>query len=523
MRAGWLYPKFDAVPSFTSSFLASWTGGRWVGHPTETLHGFTQDTRQLQPGQVFVALQTDKRDGHDFLPAAMAAGASAALVSRTNPELDLPQLVVADPLTAFQAIAREHRRTFRGTVTGVTGSCGKTSTKNLLARLLGDEAQVLSTEGNLNNHIGVPLTLTRLEPGVHESAVIEAGISGLGEMAPLATMIAPDYGIVTLVAPAHTAELGGLPGVAREKAVLLQHIRPSGLAVFPKQCWDFAPFQDLPQTSIIVVPEGARVSAPRAISFGLQSTATTSEVIIGRRRFTFRRVSRGMAQNAVLAIVLASEIGVSDDAIQRRLDGWQPAKWRGEFRREGDRTLYLDFYNANPASMADALENFLTLVPPTEPRMFVLGCMEELGPDSPRYHRELGRLLPLRPQDHAYVIGTEAAAVRAGAIDNGQPAECIEVIDTLAPVAQRLQSFKGAVFIKGSRRYELEKALSPSAEKSSAGGGAGPSGGSGGAAAAARSVYSASPGTRQPFSTPLTWQFPSVSVRRSSSNPNPLS
>lgn len=519
MQAGWWFHKFDSVPSFAPSFLASWTGGQWTGQPVELLHGFTQDTRQLQPGQVFVALQTGKRDGHDFLPAALAAGASAALVSRANPDFELPQLVVGDPLTAFQAIAREHRRTFRGAVTGVTGSCGKTSTKNLLAQLLGGEPVVLATEGNLNNHIGVPLTLTQIEPGRHETAVIEAGIGGLGEMAPLATMIEPDYGIVTLVAPAHTAELGGLQGVAREKAVLLQYIRPSGLAVFPKQCWDFAPFQDLPQTSIVVVPEGTRISAPRAVYFGLQSTPTTSEVRIGRRRFSFRRVSRGMAQNAVLAIVLASEIGVSDEAIQRGLDGWEPAKWRGEFRKEGERTLYLDFYNANPASMADALENFLAIVPPNEPRLFVLGCMEELGPDSPRYHRELGRLLPLRPQDHAYVIGTEAAAVRTGAIESGQPAECIEVIDTLAPVTHRLQNFKGAVFIKGSRRYELEKALATNPEKSPTGG----AGGASGAGGAARFAYSTSAGTRAPFSLPLTWQFPSVAVRRSSTNRNPLS
>jgi len=159
---------------------------------------------------VFVALKTDKRDGHDFLSAAMAAGASAAIVSQPNLGLDLPQLVVADPLRAFQAIAREHRRLFRGSVIGVSGSCGKTSTKNLLASLLGGDPLVLSTEGNLNNFLGVPLTLTRLEPGTHEAAVIEAGINQIGEMAELATIIEPDYGIITLIAPAHTAQLGGL-------------------------------------------------------------------------------------------------------------------------------------------------------------------------------------------------------------------------------------------------------------------------------------------------------------------------
>lgn len=496
------------VPTFTPSFLASWTGGQWIGKPVQPLHGFTQDTRQLYSGQVFVALHTAKRDGHDFLSAAVAAGASAALVSRAFPELPLPQLVVSDPLTAFQTIAREHRRAFRGTVAAVTGSCGKTSTKNLLARLLGGEPSVLSTEGNLNNHIGVPLTLTRLEPGVHETAVIEAGISEPGEMANLAAMIQPDYGVVTLVAPAHTEELGGLAGVAKEKSVLLRQIRPSGLAIFPKQCWDFAAFQDLPPMSIVAVPEGMSVSAPRFLHFGLQSTLASTEVAIGSRRFQLRRVSRGMAQNAVLAIILASEMGVPDDAIQRRLEGWEPAKWRGEFRQEGGCTLYLDFYNANPASMADALENFIALVPPDEPRLFVLGCMEELGPDSPRYHRELGESLHLRSQDMAYVIGTEAESVRAGAIGKGQSPECIAVVDTLLPVSKRLADFRGAVFLKGSRRYELEKALPSVLKKDfSTPDGRGVSGGG----SPSSHAYSSS---RFPLAGAPTWHVPSLAARR---------
>src|SRR5205823_6668152 len=138
-------------PDFSPSLLAQWTGGRWTATPSAALAGFVTDTRQLRAGQVFVALKTDKRDGHDFLGAAQAVGAAAALVGKADPAVTLPQLVVADPLVAFQTIAREHRRTFPGTVVGITGSAGKTSTKNLLALLLGGEVGgVLATEGNLN-------------------------------------------------------------------------------------------------------------------------------------------------------------------------------------------------------------------------------------------------------------------------------------------------------------------------------------------------------------------------------------
>jgi UDP-N-acetylmuramoyl-tripeptide--D-alanyl-D-alanine ligase len=486
------------MPSFAPAYLASWTGGQWTSKPALPLAGFTQDTRQLRAGQVFVALRTDKRDGHDYLAAAMAAGASAALVSRPDRALALPQLVVDDPLRAFQAIAREHRRAFRGAVVGVTGSCGKTSTKNLLARLLGGEPLVAATEGNLNNHLGVPLTLTRLEPGGHEFAVIEAGISGPGEMELLASMIEPDYGIVTIVAAAHTQELGGLAGVAREKATMLHHVRPGGLGVFPKQCWEFAAFQDLPQQSVVLVPEGETASAPRTVSLGVSVSPTSTEIVLaGRRRFDFRRVTRGMAENAGLAILLASELGVTDDAIQRALDGWQPAKWRGEFRHDGQRLLYLDFYNANPASMADALDAFVSIVPADEPRLFVIGGMEELGADSSMHHRELGRRLRLRPQDHAFVIGAQSVDVVAGAADAGFSTENIEIVNNLVPVAARIAAFRGAVFMKGSRRYELEKALPGEAGAHGAGSHAGSTGADG-----LRSAF-----TTISTATPFGWQF----------------
>ncbi len=459
--------------SFAPTYLANWTGGRWLSAPGAPLRGFTQDTRQLKPGQVFVALKTEQRDGHDFLKVALAAGATAALVSRPDPSLILPQLVVADTLKAFQAIAREHRRQFRGPVVGVSGSCGKTSTKNLLALLLGGEARVLATEGNLNNYLGVPLTLARLEPDSHEFAVVEAGISGPGEMAQLASMIEPDYGIVTLVAHAHTEELGGVEGVAREKAVLLQHVRPGGLGVFPNQCWNFDAFKDLPQTSIVVAPMGAHAKAPRVVNFDAVFSTSGTSLLVGKRQFRFRRVSRGMAQNAALAIVLASELGMTDTAIQQALEIWQSAKWRGEFRREGERLLYLDFYNANPASMEDALETFFAIAPENEPRLLVLGCMEELGPDAPQHHRNLGRLLTLRPQDRAFVIGGEASSVVAGALEAGMPAGRIQSVDTLVPIAAEIAAFHGAVFIKGSRRYGLEKALPPAVNPPPSAGGGG--------------------------------------------------
>ncbi len=453
---------------FTPKQLAAWTGGRWTVPPTAPLLGFAIDSRQLKPGQIFVALKTGQRDGHEFLPAALAAGASAAFVARANPLVALPQLVVPDPLGAFQAVAHEQRKKFPGKVVGISGSCGKTSTKNLLALLLGGEAGgVLATEGNLNNHLGVPLTLTRLDPARHKFAVVEAGISAPGEMGPLARMIEPDLALITLVAPAHLEQLRNIEGVAAEKARLPAAVRASGIAVFPKQCAEYAPFRELNVRTLVVEPADViRPTAPPKdrVFFAVTQRGDSTAIAIAYGpppplTFTMPRVSNGMAQNAALAICSALGLGVPSELIQQRLAAWRPAKWRGELRREKGATLYLDFYNANPASMADALETFFATAPADEPRLLVFGCMEELGLRAVDYHRKLGLALHLAEADHVFVIGDYARDVRAGAIVSGCRPEQIEIITSLEPVRMRLIGFRGAVFIKGSRRYALEKIL----------------------------------------------------------------
>jgi UDP-N-acetylmuramoyl-tripeptide--D-alanyl-D-alanine ligase len=472
------------MPTFSPETLAAWTGGRWTSLPATPPTGFTMDTRTLQPGQMFVALRTEHRDGHAFLGEAAAAGASAALVAAPQPGSALPQLVAGEPLAAFQAIAAAHRRQFRGPVIGVTGSAGKTSTKNLLALLLGgageegqssfaeasvfakaspDRSPVLATRHNLNNHLGVPLTLTRLDPALHEFAVIEAGISAPGEMAPLAAMIQPDVAIVTLVAPAHLQALGSVEGVAREKAQLAAGRRAGGLAIFPASCAGLAGFRELAGPLLAVESAGAGPSpvpppGRASFSFAHRSGETALTLVRGPQpeAYAFRRVSDGMTQNAALAICAARHLGVAREAIQSRLAAWRPAALRGELRRSGGRLLYLDCYNANPASMTDALAAFWSMAPAALPRIFVLGGMEELGAGSSQYHRELGRSLHLRPNDFLFVIGSEAEAVRGGALENGNRAEQIALVDSLEPVAVRLQHFAGAVFVKGSRKYALE-------------------------------------------------------------------
>jgi UDP-N-acetylmuramoyl-tripeptide--D-alanyl-D-alanine ligase len=458
------------MPDFAPDLLAAWTGGRWCCLPVTAPLGFSVDSRRISGGQAFVALKTERRDGHDFLGDAQRAGASAALVARPDPSVGLAQLVVADPLAALQAIAREHRKAFRGTVVGITGSAGKTSTKELLALLLGGDASgVLATEANLNNQIGVALTLLRLEPARHRLAVIEAGISAPGEMRSLAAMIEPEIALVTLVGPAHLAELGGLEGVAREKAVLASSVRPGGACFFPASCDAYGAFRALAPGSRIVLERVANLGTgardPGRVAFAVAHSGdfTTVAVASGAPAplvASLRRVTDGMAQNAALAVCAALRVGIPREEIQRRLLSWRPSPLRGEWRESEGRRLYLDCYNANPASMADALAAFNAVVPRGEPRLLVLGCMEELGADAERYHVELGRSLRLRRGDLLVAIGGLAGAIRRGAIEGGSEPGQIEVSETVGPLTARLAAFRGSVFVKGSRRHELERAFS---------------------------------------------------------------
>ena len=448
---------------FPPDRLAAWSHGRWTSLPAGLILGFNPDSRTLSPGQVFVALRTEKRDGHDFLAAAREAGAVAALVARPDEAVDLPQLVVPDPLAALQEIARLHRVAAGAKVIGVTGSAGKTSTKDLLARLLGGPPAVLATEGNLNNHIGVPLTLSRIEPGQTRYAVVEAGIDRPGEMRMLAGLIRPDCAVVTLVAPAHLERLESVDTVAREKCELLRWVPPVGLAVFPWSVWAYAPFRHLAAECGVAVPAGIGVPVQERVWF-VHFTAVhagdVTELTLCNggpaRLFRLRRVSDGMAQNAALALLLASELGVADAQLQERVAGWAPARLRGEFHRRGDQLVYLDCYNANPASMADALSVFQQVAPEDRPRLYILGGMEELGAAAAELHGRLGASLRVRAGDLVLALGPHAAALADGMLAAGQTRAQVRVAANLDEVRAVLAGFRGAVFVKGSRRFRLE-------------------------------------------------------------------
>ena len=455
------------MPLFEPADLAAWTSGVWHGTtPTSGFGSLMADTRRLQPGQIFVALRTAKRDGHDFLETARVAGAAAAIVEKANDKVNLPQLVVANPALAWRAIAAANRQRFTGSVIGVTGSVGKTSTKELLRAML--SPSVWATAANENNLLGVPLTLCGLDPVAHQYGVIEAGISERGEMAELAKMIQPDVALITLIAPAHLEKLGSVEGVAHEKAKLAQSVRPGGWVVMPASCLEYYVFRRLPAQAAVVAPADGPVPAGPSARLFLHRTHWHSsegwqlelfETGGEARRWNLPlAMTPGLAANAALAIVAAHLLGVADENIRAGLAAWQPAPLRGELLRYGDKIFLADCYNANPTSMADSLAGFALRTPAELPRLYILGSMAELGANAPVLHRAALAGLKLRPQDRALLLGAHAEDYRTALYSSGQSAAQFGVA-SLELAEAEIANFAGAVFLKGSRSEALEKLL----------------------------------------------------------------
>lgn len=461
---------------------AKWRGGNVPGK----IAGAAIDTRKILPGEIFVAIKTANRDGHDFLETARERGAAGALVSRFVPEVALPQIVVPDTVAALQKLAAAHRiENFRvgKTVFGVTGSVGKTSTKDLLALILSQEAPTLATEKNLNNTLGVPLTLLKINPEVHRFAVVEAGMSVPGELGVSAQMIFPDVALVTNVKPAHLEGLGTMENIAREKASLAADVH-DGRVIFNADLLQYESFRKIRAAIADVLSRNAEEAAlteswKQSDEFGIAyfADSVACEILDAGNNvfylkiqathekkgvFTVRNVSRGLAENAALAIQAASEF-VSPEKIQTALDAWKPSANRGEVReRACGGKIFVDCYNASPASMLDSADAFAKRFAGTQemPRLFVLGGMGELGAQSEALHFGVGEKLPLCAEtDFLALFGGNAAQIGQGAIAAGFPRERVRAFDDIVALREFIAAFRGNVMLKGSRAFALERAI----------------------------------------------------------------
>ena len=439
---------------FRLATLAADCGGRMVGPDREIARVHT-DTRSIAAGDLFVALRGERFDGNAFAAQALEAGAVAALVEREDA---LPAgasgIVVADSRRALGQIARAHRHRIHPELLAVTGSNGKTTVKEMLAAILrgvhGDAA-VLATEGNLNNDIGLPLTLLRLEPA-HRFAVCEMGMNHAGEIAWLCEIAEPDIAVINNAGTAHLENLGSLEGIARAKGEIVQGLRADGVAVLPQtDRW-------LPLWEQFA---GSRLS----LHFGLDAAAELAGEAAGEGTVTLRHGDAtatchlavpGLhnAHNACAAIAAAIAAGVPLAKAAAALEGFGGSKGRLQIKRAANgATLIDDTYNANPDSAKAAIA---VLAAAPQPRILVLGDMGELGPDAPALHREVGEAARAAGLECLFATGELSRETVAGFGPGGEHfASHTALIDALR---SRLVT-DVTVLVKGSRFMRMEQVI----------------------------------------------------------------
>jgi UDP-N-acetylmuramoyl-tripeptide--D-alanyl-D-alanine ligase len=449
-------PIVNRAP-FTAAELASITGGRWTADAGADVTGVTTDSRAVVPRQLFVALTGERFDGHDYLDAVVAAGAAAAIV-RAPRAAAMPQLVVDDPLAALGRLGRAHRNRFDIPVIGLTGSNGKTTTKEMIAAVLAPLGPIHRTHGNLNNAIGVPLTLLGLEEG-HRAAVIEMGMNHEGEIRILAGMARPTVAVITNAGRAHLEGLGSREAVARAKSEISERLTAQDTLIY---------LGDDP-----LLREMNKSRAAHVITFGLGSTPnlTASNILekgLAGSEFDaegFGRVAlaipgRHNVLNALAALAVSRVLGVAPAAAVAALARVTPFSGRMEVRRFGGLTVIDDSYNANPDSMRAALD-LLRETPHAGRRVAVLGEMLELGQATVPMHREMGAAASF--VDRLFLIGPSAGEVARAARGAGLAADRIREFPTLDPL---LAEVPGAladgdlVLVKGSRGMALDRLVS---------------------------------------------------------------
>ena len=424
------------------------------------------DSRRVVPGGLFVALPGERTDGHDHVAAAVAAGAVAALTAR--PVEGQPCLVVPDPLAALQALAAHVFAAGQPRTYGVTGSSGKTSTKDLLAQLLGDD--VLAPVGSFNNELGLPLTLLRRTPATR-AAVLEYSARGVGHIAFLTGIAAPHVALVLNVGSAHLGEFGSVEAIARAKGELVEAAVPNGAEppVVVLNADDprvLAMRERAPQGArVVLVGRGpdAEVRAADVESDASGCAAFTLQTPQGSRRVRLALVGEHAVDNA-LSAAAAALLTEDLDAVAARLEAARPlSRWRMEVTERPDGvTVVNDAYNANPDSVRAALKTLKVMGDEGSRRtVAVLGAMAELGEDAREAHMDLGRFVVRLDVGQLVVVGPEAGGIHAGAVLEGSwGSESIHVPDVDAAVALLREELApgDVVLVKASRSAGLERA-----------------------------------------------------------------
>ncbi|MDR0678678.1 MAG: Mur ligase domain-containing protein, partial [Puniceicoccales bacterium] len=397
--------------------------------PDRPIEGVAIDSRRIRPGELFVAIRTERDDGHHYLVAAAAQGAAAAIVEHFDGRTSLPQLVVRDSLEALRALAAAWRRSWSGTVIAIAGSYGKTTCKELLALLLG-RGCTCATEGNLNNTIGVPLSILSLDRERHRFAAIEVGISKPGEMATIAEVLRPDHVVFTGISSKHLEFFPSRAALLQEKLCICRAAADRGgrIAVLPK----FArrrPFRPFREHILSPLPDVNRYLLPDLSP-------------------TFR-------EDLALCLAFCEYFSIPVHSISERLQLWRPPPLRGQIFFDGGRAYFVDCYNSDLPALLHSARAFARRFP-RQPRCYVIGGMGELGADSELLHRRAGRNLPFSRNDRFFLVGPETVVLGEELLRRGLLSDRLKIFPDKAALAAALSPIRGPIYLKGSRCYALE-------------------------------------------------------------------
>ena len=455
--------------TLTLGQIADWTHSEGTFEATDEAVGYSIDSRTIGARELFFAVRGERLDGHDYVEAALANGAVAAVVSmRWLASSNVPEqklLRVPDHggdgvLLSLQRLAHAVRKNWGGRVIGVTGSAGKTTTKEAIAQVLGASFRVLKSQGNLNNAFGLPLQLLRLQPE-HQVAVIEMGMNHAGEIAALAKIAEPDWAIVSNVAPVHLEYFAdGIEGIARAKYELIQALPANGIAVlncddervsrFGEGMGDRAVYYGL--------GECAQVRAVHVTEVGTEGVMFTVEAQGERATVQLQLMGRHNVHNALAAIAVGLRSGMALEQCAGALAELRASDKRGEVREWRGAKLINDSYNSNPRAL-DAMVDALLAIPVEGRHIVIAGEMLELGPEGEALHRACGRRMAERGVDVVVGVRGLAEALVRGAAEGGVPAMFVAGPAEAGAWVKANIAEGDAVLFKASRGVRLERAL----------------------------------------------------------------
>lgn len=456
-------------PLFTLDAILAATGGRAEQVASPSIRSITIDSREIGPDALFVAIKGDRFDGHDFVDTALSNGAVAALVSRGE---GAGRITVPDALEGLVDLARAARNRSRALIVGVTGSVGKTTTKEALRVAFEAAGETHASIKSFNNHWGVPLMLARM-PETAQFGVFEMGMNAPDEIRPLSRLVRPQIAVITTIAPAHLEKLGSLEAIARAKAEIFEGLEPDGTAVINA---------DHPQIELLL-EAAAKAGVGRVVTFGFSrgvdwqiiddETAgdrSFATVLNGEARHSLAIgvAGRHMLSNATAAFAVATLAGIEPETALRALAGFGPQPGRGQRILLGpaDKPLLLidESYNANTASMGAALDVFRSVSAPSGKKIVILGDMLELGDAGPGLHAGLAESVRASGAEAVYLVGTNMAHLRESLGDASISRHFTAVDDALPEVLATL-AYGDAVMVKGSNGVGLGKLVSAIKDK----------------------------------------------------------